>query len=78
MAEERLAFLMDEYRPAEGTSCGCICKEAVGQLQELPALCRVEDACCVGITWQVTSIVYKEDVLWCCLGSGPEHTEYDA
>eukprot|EP00064_Thunnus_orientalis_P009399 superscaffoldBa00001189_g9423 len=53
-------------------------KEAVGQLEELPALCRVVDACCVGITWQARSIVWKEDVHRCCLGSGPGHTAYDA
>lgn len=71
-------YLTYECRPAEGTSCDCICEEAVGQLEELPARSRVMDARCVGITWQARSIVWKEDVLWCCLGSGPGHTAYDA
>lgn len=70
--------LFNLWTPAEGNSCDCICEEAVGQLEELPALCRVVDACCVGITWQARSIVWKEDVLWCCLGSEPGHTAYDA
>lgn len=67
-----------ENRVAEGTSCGCICEEAVGQLEELPALCSAVDACCVGITWQGRSIVWTEDVLRCCLGSRPAHSMYDA
>lgn len=74
----RWTYFTHEHRLTEGTSCDCICEEAVGQLEELPALCRVVVACCVGITWQARSIVWKEDVLWCCLGSGPGHTAYDA
>lgn len=77
-AAERLIYLSYEYRPAERTSCDCICVEAVGQLEELPALCRVVDACCVGITWQARSIVWEKDVLWCCLSSGLGQTAYDA
>lgn len=72
------AELFSEHRLDEGTSCACIYEEAVGQLEELPALCRVVAACCVGTTWQTESIVWREDVLCCCLGFGPEHTGYDA
>lgn len=63
---------------AEGTSCDCICEEAVGQLEQLPVRYRVVDACCVGTSWQARSIVWEEDVIWCCLGFGPEHRAYDA
>lgn len=62
-AVERETYLTCEQRVAEGTSCDCICEKAVGQMEELPALCRVVDACCVGITWQARSIVWREDVL---------------
>lgn len=39
----------------------------MGEPEELPVLGSVADACCVGTTWQASSIVCREDVLPCFL-----------
>lgn len=61
--QQRWTCLTCEHGLTLETSCDCICEEAVGQRDELPALCCAVDACCVGITWRARSIVWKEDVL---------------
>lgn len=61
--QQRWTCLTCEHGLTLETSCNCICEEAVGQPEELPALCCAVAACCVGITWRARSIVWKEDVL---------------
>lgn len=73
---ERWTCLTCEHRLTLETSCDCICEEAVGQPEELPALFCAVDACCVGITWRARSIVWKEDVPCCVSGQG--NAAYDA
>lgn len=51
LAAERWTYLTCEHALVLETSCDCIYEEAVGQLEELPALYREVDACCVGTTW---------------------------